>query len=45
MVDDAWRLVGVPAATLGQGEVLGLAVPVTLLPDGWKTLIRRGVPE
>lgn len=45
MVDASLRLVGIPAATLGHGEVLGLAVPVSLVPAGWRAVIGRGVPR
>ncbi len=41
MVDAAMRLVGIPAATLGQSEVLGLAVPVSLVPAAWKLKILK----
>jgi len=45
MVDEALRLVGVPAATLGAGEVLGLAVPLSLVPAGWRALILKDQPR
>ena len=45
MVDAAMRLVGIPAATLGQSEVLGLAVPVSLLPAAWKLTILKDQPR
>lgn len=43
LVDDRQRLIGVPAATLGDLEVLGLAVPVTALPAAWQERIREGL--
>jgi len=45
LVDKALRLVGIPAATLGEGEVLGLAVPLSLVPAGWKALILKDQPR
>ncbi|MDJ0521699.1 MAG: serine protease [Planctomycetota bacterium] len=45
MVDARMRLVGIPAATLGQSEVLGLAVPVSLLPAAWKLMILKDQPR
>ena len=40
LVDRSFRLVGVPAATLGNREVLGLAVPVSRVPASWLAAIR-----
>jgi hypothetical protein len=45
LVDAGMRLVGVPAATLGRGEVLGLAVPVSLVPAAWKLRILKDQPR
>jgi S1-C subfamily serine protease len=41
LVDREHRLIGVPAATMGSSESLGLAVPVGLLPDEWKSRIGK----
>ena len=38
--DAAGRLLGVPAATLGDLEVLGLAVPLSMLPAAWRARLR-----
>lgn len=45
LVDAGMRLVGIPAATLGQSEVLGLAVPMSLVPAAWKLLILKDQPK
>jgi hypothetical protein len=45
LVDSGMRLVGIPAATLGASEELGLAVPVSLLPAAWKRLILLDQPR
>lgn len=45
MVDANLRLVGIPAATLGQSEVLGLAVPIALVPAAWKRVILKDQPR
>jgi hypothetical protein len=39
LVDDRYRLVGVPAATLGPNEALGLAVPVDRVPAPWRRIL------
>ena len=45
LVDAGMRLVGIPAATLGASEELGLAVPVSLLPASWKSRILKDQPR
>jgi hypothetical protein len=40
-VDREGRLIGVPAATMGANEALGLAAPVGALPDAWKSKIAK----
>ena len=45
LVDAGMRLVGIPAATLGKGEVLGLAVPVSLVPAAWRLQILKDQPR
>ena len=39
-LDSEGRLLGVPAATLGDLEVLGLAVPLSMLPAAWRARLR-----
>lgn len=41
LVDAAHRLVGVPAATLGSTESMGLCLPVNRLPEAWRARISR----
>ncbi len=43
VIDAQARLIGVAAATLGNNEVLGVAIPVSVVPDAWKARIRREV--
>jgi hypothetical protein len=38
-------LVGIPAATLGESEVLGLAIPVALVPATWRQRIAAELPR
>ncbi len=45
LVDAGMRLVGIPAATLGRRQVLGLAVPVSLIPAQWKLRILKDQPR
>ena len=45
LVDTGMRLVGIPAATLGAGEELGLAVPISLVPAAWKLRILKDQPK
>ncbi len=45
LVDGGMRLVGIPAATLGRRQVLGLAVPVSLIPAQWKLRILKDQPR
>ena len=45
VVDASFRLVGVAAATLGPKAVLGLVVPVSALPDGWRERIAGQRPD
>ena len=45
LVDSGMRLVGIPAATLGASEELGLAVPISLLPAAWKLRILKDQPK
>ncbi|MDA1195278.1 MAG: serine protease [Planctomycetota bacterium] len=45
LVDAGMRLVGIPAATLGRRQVLGLAVPLSLVPAPWKLLILKDQPR
>ena len=40
LTDSEGRLLGVPAATLGDLEVLGLAVPLSMLPAAWRARLR-----
>lgn len=40
LTDAEGRLLGVPAATLGDLEVLGLAVPLSMLPAPWRARLR-----
>jgi len=45
LVDEHYRLVGVPAATLGPNEALGLAVPVDRVPAPWRRILSEaGAP-
>ena len=41
LVDPAGQLVGIPAATLGDLEDLGLAIPVSAIPAAWREAIER----
>ncbi len=41
LVDGQHRLVGVPAATLGARESMGLCVPVSRLPAAWRERLAR----
>ncbi|MHC5010540.1 MAG: S1 family peptidase, partial [Planctomycetota bacterium] len=41
VMDDQGGLVGLSAATLGGTESLGLAVPISRLPEPWRTHIQR----
>lgn len=45
LVDAGMRLVGIPAATLGRRQVLGLAVPTSLIPAQWKLRILKDQPR
>ncbi len=40
LMDRTMRLAGVAAATLGDSEVLGLVIPIGLVPADWRDLIR-----
>lgn len=41
LVDAERRLVGIAAATLGPNDALGLAVPLSAVPEGWLRTIRE----
>ncbi|MDF1700312.1 MAG: serine protease [Planctomycetota bacterium] len=45
LVDSGMRLVGIPAATLGRRQVLGLAVPTSLIPAQWRLRILKDQPR
>jgi S1-C subfamily serine protease len=42
VIDGEGRLIGVPGATLGETESLGLVVPVEALPASWRALVEEG---
>ena len=45
LIDPAGRLIGIPAATLGDLEDLGLAIPISALPQAWRRRIQQDLPK